>query len=127
MVHAMLDSWLRPARQVLRDEATALAWKAGRDMPLEQAVELALAAREARPTRANRSQGCPGQRVADLTLREQEVATLLAHGLTNRQIAGRLVVTERTVGAHIGHILDRLGFNSRHQVGAWAAEHGLLD
>jgi len=53
------------------------------------------------------------------------VAALLALGLTNRQIAQRLVVTERTVGAHVEHILDKLGFASRHQVGAWADEHGL--
>ncbi len=50
---------------------------------------------------------------------------LLARGLTNRQIAGRLVVTERTVGAHIEHILDKLGFASRHQVGVWATEYGI--
>ena len=36
-----------------------------------------------------------------------------------------VVVTERTVAAHIEHILDKLGFASRHQVGAWADEHGL--
>ena len=61
-----------------------------------------------------------------LSPREREVAALLATGLSNRQIAQRLVVTERTVGAHVEHILDKLGFASRHQVGAWADEHGLL-
>ena len=61
-----------------------------------------------------------------LTAREQEVAALLARGLTNRQIAEQLVVTERTVAAHVEHVLDKLGFASRHQAGAWAAEHGLL-
>jgi len=95
-------------------------------MPLDQAEELALAAREAPPTRANRSQGRSGQPATDLSAREQEVAALLAQGLTNRQIAERLVVTERTLAAHIEHILDKLGFASRHQVGAWAAEHVLL-
>jgi len=53
------------------------------------------------------------------------VAALLADGLTNRQIAERLVVTERTVAAHIEHILDKLGFASRHQVATWAAENRL--
>ena len=56
---------------------------------------------------------------------KQQVAALLADGLTNRQIAERLVVTERTVAAHIEHILDKLGFASRHQVATWAAENGL--
>jgi non-specific serine/threonine protein kinase len=62
-----------------------------------------------------------------LTAREREVAALLAHGLTNRQIAEQLVVTERTVAAHVEHLLNKLGFASRHQVGAWAADHGLLN
>ncbi len=53
------------------------------------------------------------------------MAALLALGLSNRQIAQRLVVTERTVAAHIEHLLNKLGFASRHQVGAWADEHGL--
>jgi len=47
--------------------------------------------------------------------------------LTNRQIAKRLVVTERTVAAHIEHILDKLGFASRHQVAAWAADKDLVN
>jgi DNA-binding NarL/FixJ family response regulator len=51
---------------------------------------------------------------------------LLARGLSNRQIAERLMITERTVAAHIEHIHGKLGFASRHQVGAWAAEHGML-
>ena len=48
------------------------------------------------------------------------------HGrLSNRQIAEQLVITERTVASHIEHILEKLGFASRHQVGAWMVEHGL--
>jgi len=56
-----------------------------------------------------------------LTARKQEVAALLVDGLTNRQIAERLVVTERTVATHVEYLLNKLGFASRHQVGAWAA------
>jgi non-specific serine/threonine protein kinase len=65
--------------------------------------------------------------VTELSPREQQVAALLAQGLSNRRIAERLVVTERTVAAHIEHILDKLGFASRHQVAAWAADHGLVN
>ena len=61
-----------------------------------------------------------------LSPREQQVAALLAEHLSNRQIASRLVITERTVAAHVEHILDKLGVASRHQAGAWAAEHGLV-
>jgi DNA-binding CsgD family transcriptional regulator/tetratricopeptide (TPR) repeat protein len=56
-----------------------------------------------------------------LTRRELEVAQLVARGLTNAQIARELVVTERTVAAHIEHIHAKLGFSSRTQIGVWAA------
>jgi non-specific serine/threonine protein kinase len=55
-----------------------------------------------------------------LTEPEREVAAFVARGMTNRQIAAELVVTERTVAAHIEHILDKLGFASRTQIGVWA-------
>lgn len=101
-----------------------MAWEAGRGMSVEQALDLALSATEAPPI----STGHPNDSAlkdARLSPREREVAVLLGQGLSNRQIAQRLVVTERTVAAHIEHILDKLGFASRHQVGAWADEHGL--
>jgi non-specific serine/threonine protein kinase len=56
-----------------------------------------------------------------LTPREREVAALVAQGLTNRSIATRLVVSKRTVDAHVEHILGKLGFNSRVQVAALAS------
>jgi DNA-binding NarL/FixJ family response regulator len=57
----------------------------------------------------------------DLTEREREVARLVADGLTNRQIAVRLGISERTVENHLDHIFDKLGFASRAQVAAWVA------
>ena len=57
-----------------------------------------------------------------LTPREHQVASLIARGLSNRLIAEQLVITERTVGAHVEHILDKLSFTSRTQIGVWAAE-----
>ncbi|HEX6511246.1 MAG TPA: helix-turn-helix transcriptional regulator, partial [Chloroflexota bacterium] len=59
--------------------------------------------------------------------RECEVAALLAHGLTNPQIAEQLVVSRGTVKRHIENILTKLGLDSRAQVAAWAAQQGLLD
>jgi DNA-binding NarL/FixJ family response regulator len=61
--------------------------------------------------------------VAVLTRREREVAALVAQGLTDRQIADALVITEGTVGVHLGHILNKLGFHSRAQLAAWATQH----
>ena len=62
---------------------------------------------------------------APLTAREREVAVLVAEGLTNSQIAARLVITERTAANHVANILARLRFKRRAQIGAWAVEHGL--
>jgi len=56
-----------------------------------------------------------------LTAREKQVAALIADGLTNREIAARLVVSKRTVDAHVEHILSKLGFSSRVQVATLAA------
>ncbi len=54
-----------------------------------------------------------------LTPREREIATLVAEGLTNRQIAQRLFISDRTAETHVIHILNKLGFTSRAQVAAW--------
>ncbi len=61
-----------------------------------------------------------------LSAREREVAALIARGRTNRQIAEELVIAERTVAAHVEHIMTKLDFASRTQIGVWAAERGLL-
>jgi non-specific serine/threonine protein kinase len=68
-----------------------------------------------------------GREDAPLSAREREVATLIGQGLTNRQIGETLVVAERTVATHIEHILGKLGFGSRTQIGVWAAQQGLLE
>jgi DNA-binding CsgD family transcriptional regulator len=57
-----------------------------------------------------------------LTPREREVADLVAHGLSNRQIAEALVISEGTAEVHIKRILSKLGFRSRSQVAVWANE-----
>jgi DNA-binding CsgD family transcriptional regulator len=63
---------------------------------------------------------------AGLTRREQEIAALVARGLTNRQIADVLQIAERTAENHVQHILTKLGFRNRAQIAAWAAtpHHG---
>lgn len=56
-----------------------------------------------------------------LTAREREVARLVSEGLSNREIAERLVISERTAEGHAQHIMDKLGFRSRAQIAAWYA------
>jgi DNA-binding NarL/FixJ family response regulator len=90
------------------------------DMKMQPALERALALREAlapaavlAPARASASD--------TLTSREREIASLMADGLSNHDIAGRLVITEGTVEVHVKHILSKLGFRSRTQVAGWVA------
>jgi DNA-binding NarL/FixJ family response regulator len=125
---ARLDRALEPARRSLSAEAAESAWQAGSILDLEQIVSAALAITA--PASAEPAAGgsaatdCDGASV--LSRREQEVAILIARGLTNRQIADTLVITEGTAANHVNHILSKLGFASRAQVAAWVSERGLL-
>jgi non-specific serine/threonine protein kinase len=93
-------------------------------MPLDQAVAYARTPHEVvAATRLTEPR--PAQTLGQLTLRQREVAALIAQGRSNRQIGEALVITERTVAAHIEHILNKLDFVSRTQIGVWVAEHGL--
>jgi len=119
------DRRVASTRAGLGDAAFAHAWAEGRAMSLEQVVEYGLT-----PTEESQPQGeLPYhklRRTAEgLTSREREVVMLVACGLTNRGIAEQLVVTERTAETHVQNILNKLGFTSRAQIAAWAAEHGL--
>lgn len=72
----------------------------------------------------------PGGRPAPsqaLTPREREVVALVAEGLSNRKIAERLYLSERTVESHVQNVLTKLGFGSRTQVAAWAVREGLVE
>ncbi|MEC3981463.1 ATP-binding protein [Amycolatopsis sp. H20-H5] len=65
-----------------------------------------------------------GKRSADnpLTRRESEIAELVAQGMTNREIADRLVIARRTAETHVDHILGKLGFTNRAQIAAWVVQ-----
>jgi non-specific serine/threonine protein kinase len=111
------DRYVGAARTGLSRTAFAAAADRGRTMTVEQALEYALA--PVQPGRAAKDAAAD-----TLTAREREVAALIAQGLTNRQIAARLVITERTAETHVQNILNKLGFTSRAQIAAWTAQQG---
>jgi DNA-binding CsgD family transcriptional regulator/sugar lactone lactonase YvrE len=61
---------------------------------------------------------------AHLSRRELEIAGLVADGLTNREIASRLFISERTVDGHLEHVREKLGVNTRAQIASWVARQG---
>jgi predicted ATPase/DNA-binding CsgD family transcriptional regulator len=67
-----------------------------------------------------------GRGLEALTTREREVAALLGHGLSNREIGERLVITEGTAALHVKRILGKLGFTSRSQVTAWVVRQQMV-
>jgi len=62
------------------------------------------------------------ERPLELTRRELEIARLVADDLTNKQIAARLFLSQRTVETHITNILNKLGLDSRIQLSHWMSD-----
>lgn len=67
------------------------------------------------------------KRIADISLRELEVFQLMANGLSNKEIAGKLCLSESTVKTHVSRILRKLGKANRTAAILYAAQQGLLD
>ena len=112
------------ARAALGEEAFARAWAAGRALSLEQA------AGEAATLADNLAAGPPARsapsRPAALSEREAAVLRLLGEGLSDKQIAARLAVSEHTARYHVTSIRNKLGADTRAQAVALAAQRGLL-
>ena len=112
------------ARAVELLQAATAEFEAMRMQPsLSHALELGRSAAPARFDQARaRAEWALPDSIDPLTQREREVATLLAQGKSNREIAATLVITESTVEVHVKHILSKLDLKSRSQVAAWAAQ-----
>ena len=63
---------------------------------------------------------------ADLSAREVDVLRLAARGLSNKQIAAELSLSDRTVGNHLARVYDKIGNRTRAGAAVFAIEHGLL-
>jgi non-specific serine/threonine protein kinase len=119
---ARFDSTFATARAAYGAEAFAEARAAGRALSLTDAVAEALQVSShveapRRPAAADRY---------GLTPRELELLRLLPRGMTNREIATTLFITERTAATHVQHIFAKLGVNSRTEAVALAVEHHLV-
>jgi DNA-binding CsgD family transcriptional regulator len=118
-----------PPYQAVDDQVAALAggeigeaafraaFEAGKALELHDAISFALDEKTAKPAAGPRDAG-PG-----LTRRELQIADLVAEGLSNKEIAARLVIALRTAETHVENVLTKFGFSSRAQIAAWVVEH----
>jgi len=120
--------YVAAARASFDGAAWEEAWAEGRAMTAEEAEGYALAQRgEPRRSGARRTPSptkppvIPQSQHA-LTRREREVASLVVRGLTNRQIAGALSISEHTAATHVRRILKKLGLHSRAGISIWVTQ-----
>jgi DNA-binding NarL/FixJ family response regulator len=104
----------RRSRPSDRDEAAALATSA---VALAERLGMSPLRQRAQALVDTLTRRSPGP----LTRREREVATLVAQGLSNRDVAAALHLSERTVESHVQHILDKLALRNRTQIASWLA------
>jgi DNA-binding CsgD family transcriptional regulator len=115
-----MDRGITTVRAVLDPNTFAAAWAAGQALAQEAAIAEALAYAQTVQTSARPSP------LIELTAREIEVLRLVARGLTNRQVAAQLIITDHTVHAHLQAIYSKLGVNSRTAATRMTIELGLI-
>ena len=110
------DSCVQQTRANLGHTAYLDAFGRGRALPLADAIAYAL------DERRSTTPPPPSGGTTPLTRRERQVAELVAQGLTNKEIAARLVIARRTAEGHVERVLVKLGLTNRTQLAAWLAE-----
>jgi len=110
----LLDEARESATRALGDAKFGAEFEAGKRLTRQAAMRLALGESDDHAIAT-----AHGSETGPLARREVEVAQLVAEGLSNKEVAARLLISERTVATHVGHILDKLGFKSRAQIAGW--------
>ena len=122
------DQVVEAVRSRLDEVTFSAAWAEGGAMSVSEVVEYAISGEEvAAPSSPTPKQPLDGGREAVLTRREMEIAALIAQGLTNRQIATELSISEHTAANHIAKTLKKLGLRSRSQLTAGVIEQRALE
>jgi DNA-binding CsgD family transcriptional regulator len=116
LINPLVERAQELAKAELGDERYKTAFDDGARLDREAAVALALG----KKLEQHRSR-VTGKAADPLGERERQVAELIAEGLSNKEIASRLFVSERTVETHVYNILNKLGFNSRVQIASWVS------
>jgi non-specific serine/threonine protein kinase len=112
---------LQQAGRLLGKQRFRGLFRRGSQLSLDDAVRFALDAELDEGPRPAQAAPSP------LTQREREVADLVTEGLSNPQIAARLVISVRTVQGHVENILRKLGFGSRSMIAAWVTQRRLAE
>lgn len=111
------------ARAALGDATYEEEVRRGAASPLDDTLA-GLLDQEPAPTGTTPTSPVSSRTDSVLTRREQEVARLVAEGLTNQEIADRLVISTRTAEGHVENVLRKLDFRSRTQIATWFAAEG---
>ena len=120
---ALREPYLASASSQLGEAAWEQALAEGREMSLENAVEYTFSREDPDPLPATVTEVPSGDEPpTSLTHRQEQIAALVAQGLTNRQIASELSISEHTVATHVARILKKLGLHSRAKLASWITE-----
>jgi DNA-binding CsgD family transcriptional regulator len=123
---AVRDGWGKPA--VWLREAEAFFAAGGYERTARRCRALLAEAGAPVPRRGRGGSVVPvALRGLGITSREMDVLKLVAAGLSNREIADRLVLSTKTVDRHLANLFDRTGLRNRTALGELASTHGLLD
>jgi len=121
---ARVGRYLETAKRYVGEEAYAELWRTAHTEPLDSTLTQARQYLQSLSEPNSASSGTVhGEPLSD---REREVAVLVTRGYNNREIAEELVISLKTVEAHIHHVLNKLGLSNRVQIATWGLRHEIV-